>query len=86
VANTVKKTWEVDILSGTPTATFDVGWTAAAETGTFNRANPLGLFRYNSGTGRWVQSNATSVTAITNTVATARITGKTQFSPHGMAN
>ncbi len=86
VANTVKKTWEVDIISGTPTATFDVGWTAAAETGTFNRANPLGLFRFNSGTGRWVQSNATSVTAITNTVATARITGKTQFSPHGMAN
>lgn len=86
VPNTVRKTWEIDIISGTPNATLDLGWRTVAQTGTFTPGSNAAIYRYNSSTGRWQQTNATIITAIANTDASFRVTGKTQFSPHGVAN
>jgi hypothetical protein len=57
-----------------------------AQTGSFNPAGTVAIYRYN-GT-RWIQNttNVASTTAITGTNTTWRWTGKTQFSPHGIAN
>lgn len=93
VPDVVAKTWDIDILSGTPNATLDLGWLTAAQTGTFNPANPLAIYRFNSSVERWQPTNVTntftaSVTPanrIAGTDVTIRITNKTQFSPHAVA-
>lgn len=88
VPDVVNKTWDIDILSGTPNATLDMGWVAASETGTFNRANQLAIYRFNSSINRWQPTNATTLTGgniIAGCVGTIRVTNKTQFSPHAIS-